>query len=49
MLGASLPENGNRASLIRWKEDCVSELLSCSVLSFGFLDPWNWDWWVVGV
>jgi len=26
MLGASLPENGNRASLIRWKENCVSEL-----------------------
>jgi len=26
------------------KEDHVTELLSESVLSFGFLDPWSWDW-----
>jgi len=25
------------------KEDCVSQLQSCSVLSFRFLGPWRWD------
>jgi len=29
------------------KEECVSELQSCFVLSFGFLGPWRWDCCVV--
>jgi len=26
------------------KKDHVSWLPSCALLSFGFLDPWSWDW-----
>jgi len=52
-LGASLPENANRASF--WKVMHLEQirrtsnkqnplsLPSWSVLSYGFFDPWSWD------
>jgi len=33
-------DNGQRPK----KENYVIYLQTCSVLSFGFLSPWKWDW-----